>query len=173
MADGAHPAPSPRRGEGWGEGGRRVSAASDLAFGHPQPTLSLKGEGLRARVEQGGAGLLQNALEVVNYVIVPEAHDNEAMRLDDVATFGVRLAFRMLAPVQFDRQARSPARKISHIRSDRKLTDELGTFDLPIAQVLPQHRFHVRRSSPQFTRNRCESLLHPRRSPLANPLPGL
>jgi cysteine desulfurase/selenocysteine lyase len=36
-------APSPQRGEGWGEGARSPSIATDIR--HPHPTLSLKGEG--------------------------------------------------------------------------------------------------------------------------------
>ena len=38
--------PSPRRGEGWGEGALPSSEPSNAE--HPHPTLSLQGEGFRA-----------------------------------------------------------------------------------------------------------------------------
>ena len=49
----AHHAPSPRRGEGWGEGERApasVGSPNRLSSAvHPHPTLSLKGEGFGAQ----------------------------------------------------------------------------------------------------------------------------
>jgi hypothetical protein len=39
--------PSPRRGEGWGEGARRPRTTANAR--HPHPTLSLEGEGFRAQ----------------------------------------------------------------------------------------------------------------------------
>jgi hypothetical protein len=43
MSIDAAQAPSPGRGEGWGEGARYPSVASDIR--HPHPTLPLQGEG--------------------------------------------------------------------------------------------------------------------------------
>jgi len=51
-------APSPQRGEGWGEGERGEAELSDLKVGHPHPTLSLKGEGLPYQPEPAESALI-------------------------------------------------------------------------------------------------------------------
>jgi hypothetical protein len=52
--------PSPRRGEGWGEGERRRQPARQTArFGYPHPTLSQMGEGLEGGRIQNGADPLE------------------------------------------------------------------------------------------------------------------
>ncbi len=73
--------PSPRRGEGRGEGARAVRKRAVP----PHPTLSPPGRGLFGavpRVEQLVADCFQDAFGVLEHVVVPEAQDPEAECLD-------------------------------------------------------------------------------------------
>jgi len=51
-------APSPPRGEGWGEGERGGAERQASDGGHPHPTLSLKGEGLKYAPEPAESALI-------------------------------------------------------------------------------------------------------------------
>jgi len=168
-------APSPQRGEGWGEGERALARASAITMcaGHPHPTLSLEGEGLSACVEKRRSDFHQDPIEIVEDIVVPEAEHGVTIGLDNTRPLGIAGAFRMLPTIQFDHQPRAATAEIRHVRADRVLANEFGSLQLSASQTRPQPRLHVRRASAQTSRILdLPFRRHSRRSPSPNPLPA-
>src|SRR5687767_10888747 len=91
LVTGAGLTPSPRRGEGWGEGVRNQSATAGVR--PPHPALSRRGEGLSGVLSPGGEGSfgavprdqelladgLEDAVGVSQDIVVPEAENSVAV----------------------------------------------------------------------------------------------
>src|SRR4051812_45779880 len=140
---GARLAPSPRRGEGWGEGARRRRLTTDAV--HPHPTLSLKGEGIDlfrpvSRQEQLLSDRFQHAIGVGEDIVVPEAEDPVAVFFDDLGAGGVPLRI-MLAPVEFESQSRRSAGEVRDVAIDLELADEILPFESAGAKIIPEALF--------------------------------
>ena len=150
-------APSPRRGEGWGEGARRFG--SFLNCVHPHPTsprqrscqgfvsFSLEGEGSSgddvAREQEFASDSFKNAVDVGMDIVVSEADDAVAMGLDQPGACGVSGAFSMLPSIKLDDQLGTSAGEISDIGAERKLADELEAFELSASQSEPEGFFDL------------------------------
>ncbi len=174
--------PSPRRGEGWGEGERalaRVGAGLGhiAGVGHPHPTLSLKGEGFRIRLavsrdQQRLPDFLQHPFGVRQHIVVPEADNRVAMRFDQRCPRRVRQAFGVLATVELDHQPCLAASEVGHMRANRELRDKLRPLDLTVADARPQSAFGVGHRSAQSARGGRQSLRNHRRITLTQPSPS-
>ena len=171
-------APSPRRGEGRGEG-----AASARFGGIPHRTsprrhsrqgfvsFSRPGEGLvGASVEDFSSDRFEDAFEVFDHVVVPEADNRVAIRLDPSRALPVGRAFGMLAAVEFDDEPEFDAGKIGDVSADRELSSEFCAFDLARAEALPEFIFDRRGVASQFAGDGRQFLFQCH-NPLTQPSP--
>ncbi len=169
--------PSPRRGEGWGEGARRFRMRG-VSLTQPSPRW---GEGFSSRghlasvrsvkaEQQFLADALDHCVGVVQHVVVPEADDAVAEALERARALRVDLR-AMLATVDLDDEVRGAAGEVGDVRSDRELEDELGAFELARAEVVPEALFCVGALAPEFAGNGGEALFRQRRSPSPPPSP--
>ena len=169
--------PSPRRGEGWGEG-ERASASfggwrSFADVEAPHPALSPSGRGLFGAVtgdEQFLADRLKHALRIFQHVVVPEAEHSVAERVDDPRARRVCFG-RMLTAIELDGDMRVATSEVRDEAADWKLTDELGSFKAAAPQMVPESVLGVGRSSSEIARDRSQSLFGQRRTPSSQPSP--
>ena len=156
--------PSPRRGEGWGEGAR--SSRKLTGIRHPHPTSvaagrspgplqdqphSLQGGGLLVRRDvQLSLDSLQDASEVFDHVIVPKTNDPVAVRLDHPRTSGIRLNRQAMLPaIQLDYQLGAPASEVRDGVADRELPEEFETIELASSQTRPKQCFRIGGTRPK------------------------
>jgi hypothetical protein len=175
---GAGPAPSPRRGEGWGEGVLSWRIGADAVPTHH--ALSPRGRGFKGKegligAISGDEKLLadgfEHAMGVGEHIVVPEAEDDISVSLDDRRSGGVTLG-TMLAAVQFDRQPGRAAGEVGNIIVDLKLTDELLVFEPPASEVMPEALFGVGPVGAKPAGDRRQALLSQLSSPSPNSLPA-
>ena len=169
---GAGLAPSPRWGEGWGEGARtrRLSAGAEP----PHPALSPRGRGLVGAVageEKLRSDRLEHPLRIGEHVVVPEAKDAVAVFLDDRGSGGVASGV-VLPAVQLDRQPGRAAGEIRHIGVDLELADELFGYEPTAAKMMPEALFGVGLVAAEFARDRSQAFSSQLSSPSPNPLPA-
>ena len=164
-------APSPRRGEGWGEGERGGAERAASRSGYPHPTLSRRERALVvAGVQEFGSDGFEDAFDVFDDLVVPEAEDCVAGRFDLSRASGVSDAVSMLPAVEFDHQPCFDAGEVGDIGADQELAAEFCVFDLPGAQALPQDPFDFGCIPAQSPGYRRQSLLQCW-NPSPNPLP--
>ena len=165
-------APSPQRGEGWGEG---APTSSDKACPLTQPSPRW-GEGFCGSLrpveaeEEFVADRFEDGFGVLKHVVVPEADHPVAEAFDCAGASGVG-GLAMLAAVDLDHQARGAAREVGNVRADRELEDEFGAFDLAGAEALPEAVLRVGSRAAEFARYRREAFFCQRRSPSPQPSP--
>ena len=160
---GAGLAPSPRRGEGWGEGVRRLGVISNAL--RPHPTLPRTGEGLgasRCSAVSGDSQMLenrfQNAIEIARHVAVPEPDDGVSVDLDEASAFGIGLGrFGVLAPVQLNDEPGASASEIGDGGADRELSDEFAAVELAAAQARPKYALAIGHVATEFARDRSQA----------------
>lgn len=171
-------APSPRWGEGWGEG------AATARFGRiPHPTsprrrshqgfvsFSRQGEGSAgAGVEDFCSYRFEDSFELLDHFAVPETDHGVAIGFEPFHSLGIRGAVSMLAAVEFDDEFEVDAGKVGDVRADRELSSEFCAFDLAGAEALPEFAFHCRGVASQFAGDGRQSLFH-RCHPLTQPSP--
>jgi hypothetical protein len=80
----------------------------------------------------------EDAVGVLQDVVVPESDHAPAMGLDDRGAGFIGRVFSMLTTVQFDGQADRTAGKIDNEIANRKLPGELDAVQLTGAQVMPK-----------------------------------
>lgn len=171
-------APSPRWGEGWGEG-----AATARFGGIPHPTsprrrsrqgfisFSRPGEGSAgAGVEDFSSYRFEDSFEVLDHFAVPETDNGVAIGFEPCCASGIGRAFDMLAAIEFDDELEFDAGKVGDVRADRELSSEFCAFDLAGAEALPEFAFHCRGVASQFAGDGRQSLFH-RCHPLTQPSP--
>jgi hypothetical protein len=73
---------------------------------------------------QGFGNRLQNALGVVQYVVVPKAQNSIAVISEPVVAANVAFIFGMLSAVDLNDQAQLPADEVDDVRSDGLLPNE-------------------------------------------------
>jgi hypothetical protein len=170
--------PSPRRGEGLGEGARRSGLTSNAEPPHPvgcaDSTSPRRGEVNRAVAghEQLLTDCLQDTLGVLKHIVVPEADHAIAERFHGLGARGVRFR-RVLASIQFDDQVLVSAGEVSDVRADRELADEFGTFETAAAQIVPKAILGVGRLVPQLARDGRQPFFRQGRTPSSQPSPRL
>jgi hypothetical protein len=169
--------PSPRRGEGWGEGERARASVRPWGFSSgvepPHPALSPPGRGLVAAVsgvEQFESDRLEHALGARKHVVVPEADYPIAECFDHLRARRVDLG-RVLSAVELDRKVCVTAGEVGDVRTDRKLADELRAFEPAGAEMMPQASFGVRASTPKVPSDWSQTLLCHCRAPSPQPSP--
>ena len=133
------------RERGWGEGvteasskvepdkaAAKAAASQSIPRSIPVQFFQLAQDGFQYRL-----GALQD-------VVVPEAQDALAARLEIAAAFGIISGlFEMLPAVGFHHQFRPVTDEIAHIRTNRFLTAEFAPAQATVAQVIPQFAFGV------------------------------
>ena len=147
------PSPSPRWGEGWGEGARRPRLF---------PTI--------ARDQQFAPDRFEHAVRVGEHVIVPETKHPIAVFLDDCGPGCVAHGV-MAAAVELDRQPRSAAGEIGDVAVDLGLADELLASEPARAEPGPEAFFSVGLIGAQLAGDRSEALSSQLSTPSPNPLP--
>jgi len=146
-------APSPRRGEGRGEGARTPRLL---------PSVS--------RDEKLLADRFQNPIGILQHVVVPEAQNEVAVPLDDLGPRSVA-DWVMLAAVQFDCETRAPAGAVRDVAIDLELADEFCAFQTPVADIVPKAFLRFGLVAAKASRDRGQALSSQRRTPSPNPLP--
>jgi hypothetical protein len=94
---------------------------------------------------------LPNAFQILENVVVPKAQNAVATRLKasrapDVAHH--RVAFTMLAAINFDNQFGLWAKEIDHERTDRLLSPKSYSFHLVLAEYAPERPFGLGLRAP-------------------------
>ena len=87
---------------------------------------------------------VEDALDIVHHLVVPEAEDGVAARFQHNGAGGVvGLTIGVLAPVEFDDQAGRVANEVGDLAVDGRLTTELEAVELAVAESAPQFAFDV------------------------------
>lgn len=125
--------------------GRRESASKASRPSHA------RGEGsfLNRRFDN-----LQNAVEVFEHLMVPEADKSESLCLQPGGARGISFEC-VLSAVQLDNQPRLGAQEIRDIAAERNLTAKLRPGQLPVAQGLPEPGFGIGLVAAQGSGARC------------------
>ena len=146
--------PSPRRGEGWGEGARHSELFRAVS-----------------RDQQLLTDCFENSVQIGQNVIVPETQNAITISLDDGGSRSVAIR-RVLPPVQFDRQPCAAAGEVGDVGIDLELTDELLAFEPAAAEVGPEPLLDVGLVGAELAGDRSQTLPSHRRTPSPNPLPA-
>jgi hypothetical protein len=160
-------APSPRWGEGWGEGAPALEIIARYTLTQPSPSRerAIAGDG------QLAANSFEHSVGVLQHIVVPEADDAVAEALDGRGAGRIDLQ-GMLPAVEFDRQPRVAAGEICDMGPERELADELGAVQLTAAKMASQTLFGIGAVPPQLARGWRQFLACHGGTPLPNPLPG-
>lgn len=95
------------------------------------------------------ADRLDNAFDVRQHIIVPEAQNTITLPEQESGSPFIFCAVRMLATIDFDNQPCQPAAKIRDIRADRVLAAKMLMLQLMVPQPGPQLLFSFRHIAPQ------------------------
>jgi hypothetical protein len=113
----------------------------------------VRGLALATAHNQRPFDFLDDPVDVLENVVVPEAKDQIAGRTKRVGSQPIRLnCLGMLAAVNFDDQLRLDRRKISYEGADRYLATKFDPLNLPVAQSRPQSPLCVGSSAAQAAR---------------------
>ena len=85
---------------------------------------------------------LQHAVEIAEYLVVPEADDLETLRFKKNRAFSVGLR-TMLPAVDLHDQSRVEAEEVGDEAINGNLPPELRATELPVAQSRPQQRLCI------------------------------
>ena len=146
--------PSPRRGEGWGEGARRSRLFRAVS-----------------RQQQLLANGFENDVGVGKHVVVPEAQHAIAVCLDDRSAGGIVRGI-MLPAVQLNRQPCGAAGEIGDIAVDLQLSDEPLPFEAAGAKTGPKAFLSIGLVGAQLAGDRSQALPSHLSTPSPNPLPA-
>lgn len=148
---------------------------------NPSPTPSLEGRGfasVNGRDLSGVAGdfqffedRCQDAVGVLQHVVVPEADHAVAVGFDHPGARFVSGAVAVLPAVELDSDARQTTGEVDHIVTNRQLPSELESVQLAGAQVRPQVPFGVGHVIAQLASDAGQSFLYQGRTPIPNPFP--
>jgi hypothetical protein len=138
--------------------GDAASTSLHLAARLSLSTPALGSRARRWRHERGtspvefGQDRFKDAIDVRQYVIVPEADDREAVTFETSRAYSILLyAFSMLTAVNLDDELRLETAEIDRIWRERHLPAKLRTDYASIAQFEPQQPFSVGRTCSQLT----------------------
>ena len=149
-------APSPRRGEGWGEGAAH-HAMSFNVFHAIDAEQYFPADGIN------------NAVDVLDDLIVPEAYHAKAVMLDHLGARLVSsdaLISAMLPAIKFDDEFEAAGTEVSDIVGDWFLPDKFCVLDLPAPQPRPEFALDYRLILAQASGSARQSPLRHRQSPL-------
>lgn len=142
---------------------------------HPSPGPFPQGKGGRLGFISGEGDLFgdtgQDAVGVLQDIVVPEPDHAVAVGLDFQGAQVVRQAVGVLPTVAFYREAQAAAGKVDNRVADRVLRGELGAAELSSAQVRPKAALGVGHVSTQSFGHSGQSVRSQRRTPIPNPLP--
>ena len=140
---------------------------------HPSPTPSLEGRGLRAVAGevQFFSDRGENAVGVLQHVVVPEADYAVAVGFDDFGAPSIGEIVGVLAAVEFHSEPGRAASEIDDKIADWALPVELRPAQLTGAEVRPEAPFCVGHVASQFARDAGQSFSYQRRTPIPNPFP--
>jgi len=109
---------------------------------------------------------LQHAVEIAEYLVVPEADDLETLRFKKNGAFSVGLR-AMLSAVDLHDQSRVEAEEVGDEAVERHLPAKFRAIKLPTAQPRPQQRLRICGVSAQAARaDRLMPFRHARPFPL-------
>jgi hypothetical protein len=133
----------------------------------PRPRLRGEGRG-EGLFFEFGQERLQYPIQILNYVIVPDA-DHPITKGGQLAVaLPVFVTIRVLAAVEFNNQALLATHEIDVVPTDRLLADEFEASELPSANACPQREFCSSQGTPQRARTLSEPfILAPHRGNLS------
>jgi hypothetical protein len=162
---GAGETPSPRLGEGWGEGVRRRRISARVGSAASASIIVAEGK--------GPANLLEHAVQIAHHIAVPESYDGIAVRLDNARPLRIGfLTFGMLPAIDFDDEPAASTDEIPDGRPDRRLKDEFASFELAASQARPEQSFRVCSVPTQFSSDASQALSGHGRTPSPNRMGG-
>jgi hypothetical protein len=103
-------------------------------------------------LSQLGLEHLHDALDIAEYVVVPDPDDAIAEPVEVSIPFAVSVAIRVLSAIHFNDKPPLAACEIGVIRADRILADEFETGELSVAEVTPEQCLSARVPAPQRSR---------------------
>jgi len=90
------------------------------------------------RCQKGVCDLLENAVQVIEYVVVPKSQDIiAAMREPDRSRDILRDTLRVLTAIDFDDKLCGRTEKVDDVGTDRDLATESVVRDLLVAKPCP------------------------------------
>ena len=119
----------------------------------------------------------ERAIQVFEYLVIPETHHDEARTFQDGCACGIRFGpLRVLATIQFDGKHSLQTSEIEDVVAKGMLTPEFTTIELPCPQPLPKPAFGiggiVAQVALQFgTENETAGLSFHPPSPINNTIP--
>ena len=123
-----------------------LAAENNASAGFPLPAC---GERDRVRgLFEFGFEHFQNALDVAENVVVPDANDTIATRGEIGITDLVGTTAGVLPAIDLDDQLPFATDEVDIVGSHRLLAGELKGAEPPIAQPKPQHHLHARTPTP-------------------------
>jgi hypothetical protein len=98
---------------------------------------------------------LQDAVDVLQDLVIPEPQDLIAVSAQPLIPNGVALALRMLSAINFYDQALFAADKINNVGSDRLLPDEFHSIEGSRTKARPKPLFGNGRVAAKASRGAC------------------
>ncbi len=149
-------APSPQRGEGWGEGAP-----------HSPPLLNFIST---VDVEQNfAADGFDNAVDMFNHLAVPETDDPKTETFNDFGAHQISsnaVVSAMLSAIELDDEFDAAGAKVGDVVANGLLPDKLCAFELPTSQSRPELAFDFGLIAAQASRGTDQFDLCHRLSPL-------
>lgn len=95
----------------------------------------------------------ENAFDIAENIVVPEANDVIAPLLQDARPLGIESCSRVvLATINFDNEFQVKGDEIDNVVADRNLTLELNVVESSAAQFRPEQSFSIGGSFAEATR---------------------
>ena len=106
--------------------------------------LPVHGERVGVRGFEGHQYVFEHRFGSQQHVIVPEANDEQAHRLEIVRPPAVVLRTAVLSAIDLNHDATFQAQEIDDVPTDRTLPPELMAAEATTSHALPEHALRVR-----------------------------
>ena len=140
---------------------------------HPSPTPSLEGRGLRS--VSGGFQFFEDcsedAIGILQHVVVPEADYAVAVGFDDRGAVVIGGTVGVLAAIELDRDPRRTVGEIDNEIADRQLARGFKAIQLTRPQVRPQSPLGIGHVASQLARDAGQSFCRQNIAPSKPPSP--
>jgi hypothetical protein len=114
-------------------------------------SMAGSGRGWGAGLAHRSSNHVHHAFDISKYIVIPESQHSITACLKIGGPFRITCQaerFIVLPAIEFDHKPGSVARKVSEVRSDRRLPPKMRAVDLDTAQMLPQRRLGIGRLTP-------------------------
>ena len=99
---------------------------------------------MRGSIRELTLNCAENAVDIAEYIIVPEATDFVAFIGQPTIADCILGGFAVLSAINLNDEQLLAANKIANVALDRQLTHELVSIDLPIAKSVPEDGLGIR-----------------------------